>query len=122
MKIAIAAVTAAYTLLACQSPPEHEASMNFDLENVQPFLADLDRSLELGMDVGELAALTRSVGVDEEASIELSVQYSGESSTVRLTVFMDDHDAPDIYFFSPNIELINAIRTEMIEFAENRGL
>src|SRR5262245_31414775 len=54
-----------------------EASMNFDVESVEPFLNQLENRLQLGLPVAGLVVLTRSTTVDSENARTLSVKYRG---------------------------------------------
>jgi len=100
----------------------HEASMNFDLDNVRPFLEQLNQNLNLGLDVNKLVDFTESLDVDEEKRIEFKVHFENQSLGMIYRVYMDDIDAPDLYLFAETDELASAIQSEMIEFAESRGM
>ena len=99
-----------------------EASMNFDLENVEPFLTQLESRLNLGLPVPELVAFTQSTAIDDERVSTLSVRFGGEVISLDYRVFMDDVDAPDLYFFTASEELCKAIGAELSDFAEKHGL
>jgi hypothetical protein len=73
--------------------------MGFDLENVAPFLADLEAKYKFGIEVNNLAEFAASVSVEEEKSIIIKISDSGRNSKMEFRVFMDDVEAPDLYMF-----------------------
>ena len=80
-----------------------EASTNFDLEQVEPFLQRLSSQIEEGLGLKELAHILELVNrmeCDDEERIDLQVVYRGHKMPLSITVFMDDVDAPDIGFFT----------------------
>ena len=101
---------------------KNEASMNFDLENVVPFLTDLDDKLKLGLTVRELEDFTASVPVESEKSIVVNILDSGRKSKMEFRVFMGDIDAPDLYFFFDTPELSESVGEFMMNWAEARGM
>lgn len=118
MKKIIALLAGVFAGSAGADTAHHEASTGFDLEQVRPFLAQLNTSLHLGLDVETLGAFTESIEIDQEKRLELSVEFNGQTSDLVYQVYMDDVDAPDLYFFSDDEELITAIQTEMNAFPE----
>ena len=109
-------------LSACSEDPQFEASMNFDLPNVRPFLLELNSDLELDLEVEEIVSFVRSVPMEEERDTRIKVTYGGVSHTLTLNVYMDDNESPDLYFFADSEGLAQAIRRQMVSFAETRGL
>ena len=107
---------------ACSDPPLFEASMNFDVSNVRPFLLELNSDLGLDLDVEEIVSLVRSVPEEEEISTETKVTFGGKTHTLILIVYMDDNESPDLYFFAEDESLAKAIQKQMVSFAESRGL
>ena len=114
----------AISLVGCSAADNthHEASMNFDLENVAPFLEQLNRNLDLDLDVDKLVDFTERLDVDEEKQLKLFVRFNGQSLGIIYQVYMDDFDAPDLYFFAETEELAAAIQSEMLAFAESIGI
>jgi len=100
----------------------YEASINFDMENIAPFLIELESHATLGLPVADLTAFTKSTPVEKERSRALTVTFHGKRVALEYRVFMDDIDAPDIYFFTPSDELAKLIQKQMIEFADRNGL
>ena len=96
--------------------------MNFDLENVRPFLEQVNRNLNLGLDVDKLVEFTESLEIGDEKRLEFSVQFKGQTLGMIYQVYMDDIDAPDLYFFVETEELETALQSEMVAFAESLGL
>ena len=100
----------------------HEASMNFDLENVAPFLTDLDAKFKFGLNVKELADFSEAVPIEAEKFIIIDILVSGRESQVEFRVFMDDIDAPDLYMFFDSSELSESVSDFMMSWAEARGM
>jgi len=101
---------------------EYEASMNFDLENVRPFLTELDAKFKFGLNINEMVAFAESVDVEDEKSLAVDISYEGQAFKMIFTVFMDDIEAPDLYFFLGQAELAEEIGGFMMEWAEARGM
>ncbi len=99
-----------------------EASMNFDLENVEPFLKRLNSELHLELPVAELVAMTRAVTIDDEVEKAVMVRFGGTSIVLKYRVFMDDVEAPDLYFFTESQPLAEAIDEQLSQFADQAGL
>lgn len=94
----------------------HEASMNFDMEDVKPFLENLakntsgmDKFLQFWPDIQKLE-------VESEKDWKVNIKFEGKTEEVIFKVFMDDIDAPDIYFFSSSKPLIDQIEKELQKF------
>ncbi|WP_086606765.1 hypothetical protein [Erythrobacter donghaensis] len=99
-----------------------EASMNFDLENVRPFLERLRDRRGIGFDVDALVPFTSGTEVNEERRMAQTAIFNGREVSLRYGVFMDDIDAPDLYFFVPNKALVAAINAEWEDFTEELGI
>ena len=100
----------------------NEASMNFDLENVVPFLTELDANLKLGLDAKELGEFSDSITVNTEKSIVIDILDAGRETKMEFQVFMDDIDAPDVYMFFDSKELSESVGDFMMSWAEARGM
>jgi len=107
---------------ACSEAPQFEASMNFDLSNVRPFLLELNTDLKLDLEVEEIFSFVRSVPMEEERATRIAATFGGARHTLTLEVYMDDNESPDLYFFSEDEGLAQAIQRQMVSFAESRGL
>ncbi len=93
-----------------------ETSMNFDSENVRPFLEGLapgtvDQSALVTID-----AALKNMAVDETRDFVLNAQ-----SGLQLQIFMDDFEAPDLYFFG-SVEIIQYIDQALMAFSTAMGL
>lgn len=94
-----------------------ETSTNFDLEHVKPFLLRVS-SLAEGLgpaDINSLAKRVSAMPPDAEDSWDFEVIHRGVQTPLHIRVFMDDIDAPDVYFFT-SPELAEAITDEMSAF------
>jgi hypothetical protein len=101
-----------------------ESSMNFDLENVRPFLARIAPLIEGGFGAAEIdrvVSLAEKMQHDEEQSLTFQIKYRGQPSPFRVGIFMDDIDAPDMYFFAP-AGLAEQIDGEMERSCEELGI
>ncbi len=107
---------------ASASELTNEASMNFDLENVVPFLTELNARFELGLDVKKLGELSASVPAESEKSILVDILDSGKIAKMEFRVYMDDIDAPDLYMFFNSKELSESVGDFMMSWAEARGM
>lgn len=96
--------------------------MNFDLENVSPFLIDLENKYGFGLNVKALEEFAISVQVENEKTIEAEITYSGQTSLMEFSVFMDDIEAPDLRLFFESSELSGSVGEYMMEWAEARGM
>jgi len=107
-----------------QPEPLQEFSTNFDPEMVRPFLERIQPFIESGFgtqQVEQVCQFVSSTPHDEERSLEFAIRHAGKSAKLQIRVFMDDIDAPDIYFFSPPA-LSQKIEAEYIQFADERGM
>ena len=101
---------------------EYEASMNFDLDTVRPFLQRVRDKRGVDFDVDALTQYAEQTEIDTERRMRLTVGFEGRQSALRYGVFMDDIDSPDLYFFSADKALIDAINAEYDLFAEDLGI
>ena len=100
----------------------NEASMNFDLENVVPFLTELNANLKLGLDVKELGEFSASIPVNTGKSIVVDILDAGREAKMEFQIFMDDIDAPDVYMFFDSSELSESVGDFMMSWAEARDM
>ena len=96
--------------------------MNFDAADVGTFLGYLNKNIAVNFDIAALTEFADSVSVGNEKSKVVSVRFGGTDVKVRFVVYMDDIDAADLYFFSTDSSLIEAIDSQMFPFAEERGM
>jgi hypothetical protein len=96
--------------------------MNFDLVDVRPFLQKLNKLLGGTLDVEALHKLATSTEVQHDREITVKVTFKNEPVELTYQVFMDDVDAPDIYFFTKCQPLAAMIEKEMARFAEESGI
>lgn len=104
--------------------PSYEASTNFDAENVSPFLHQIARLFDSGFsdqEVAELARFALETKPEKERERRVSVTYHGRNVVLVFHVFMDDIDAPDIYFFSSDEDLAKVLQQQMESFSEGLG-
>ena len=101
-----------------------EASVNFDQENLYPFLLRIIPFIEAGFGEAEarrVEAFSDAIPHDEEQKVEFQVTYRGVQTLLNFRIFKDDIDAPDVYFKS-HPELIQQIRGEFEPFFGELGL
>ena len=95
-----------------------ESSMGFDMEHVRPFLEQVEASLSLGLPVDAMVAQVEQTEQQATSETELTVSYDGEQVPMKFAAFMDDIDAPDLYFHVGSDALAEAIDAEMEKFCE----
>lgn len=100
----------------------HEASMSFDLEDVVPFLTELEGAYRFGLDIKKLGAFTASIPLDSEQAMVVDIVDAGRRTTLAYQVFMDDIDAPDLYLFFDSEELSESVGDFMLKRAERLGM
>ena len=101
-----------------------EASMNFDLENVQPFLVRIAQHIDTGFTDAEIKTVAEFVAnteVEDERETNLSVVVGGQTTPLIIRAFMDDINAPDLYFFT-SADLAAKIDSEYETFCEELGI
>ncbi len=101
-----------------------EASMNFDLDSLAPFLRRVSGQVDSGFGDAEISTLMAEVSamaIDAEKQWNFSVVHGGHPTQLQVRVFMDDIEAPDVYFFT-SATLAQAIDQEMKTYAEELGI
>lgn len=106
---------------AAKAPPiTSETSMNFDAQDVQPFLLGLTNNPRFGLPP-ELPSLVSEalpdIAVESRRRWQIDADFDGSRVTIEIEAFMDDIDAPDLYFFSSQ-PVITEIERELNAFAE----
>jgi len=98
-----------------------EASMNFDCEEVRPFLERLTSKLCILQpnDIDRLAREIAVVPVSRVGRWTFDVVYKQRDVPLEVRAAMEDVDAPDVYFFTAP-ELADQIQAEMRAFADAR--
>ncbi|MCH1921641.1 hypothetical protein L9G15_19720 [Shewanella sp. A3A] len=96
--------------------------MNFDQENVAPFLAELDAKFGFGLDVKKLEEFSVSVPIDMEKSVVVEISISGRKTTMEFRVFMDDVNSPDLYMFFDSEGTSKSVERFMLNWAEAKGM
>jgi hypothetical protein len=97
-----------------------EASMNFDTEGLQEYVQRLPPLIDAGFGEHEIARLmaeVREMEHDEERSLDFPITWRGKPTTLLVTLFMDDIDAPDVGFLALP-DLAERIDADMREWAE----
>ena len=122
MKKIIALLLSIFGSQASAEQELHEASMNFDMENVRPFIEKLNTELSLQLKTGEITKAISQIPVDSESIFNVEVNYAGKKQKLILKAYMDDVGAPDLYFLSPSAELAKSIGSTMESFANEHDL
>ena len=100
----------------------HEASMNFDLANTEPFLIRCEANLKIGLDVDLLMYLVEVTELDMRSHAEINARYQGERIPVTFHVYRDDIESFTLHFHTQSKPLAEAINAEMLAFAEDHDL
>ena len=101
-----------------------ESSMNFDQENVGPFLERIIKFIPAGFAKPQADAVVQMIegmSHNEEKEIEFEITYNGSETLFIVRAFMDDIEAPDLYLFGPP-GLAKQIDNEMDLFCEELGI
>jgi hypothetical protein len=99
-------------------------STNFDSEMVRPFLERIQPFIESGFGSAQIEQVCQVVATlphDQERTLEFQIRHTRKDAKFKVHIFMDDIDAPDIYFFSPSA-LMEQIKSEFQRFAKERGI
>jgi hypothetical protein len=100
-----------------------EASANFDMEDVAPFLKRLVALVDSGFtsaDAEVLADRISKQALDSEREYKYPAGTKSGRTPMRIVVFMDDVDAPDIAFFTEPA-LADQINAAMAKYFEAVG-
>ena len=92
-----------------------EASSNFDSNEVDGFLQKVSTLVESGFgepERNQVIQMLKSLKIDEQKSLEFKVTFKQTASPLRVTLYLDDVDAVDMYFFAEPA-LADAIQAEM---------
>jgi len=101
-----------------------ETSMNFDLDNVRPFLERLARLVPSGFrqsDIDRVVSFVASTSANQERDMRVELIIDGTATPLIVRVFMDDIDAPDLYFITTQ-KLVTKIEDEYDAFCEETGI
>ncbi|MBT2701316.1 hypothetical protein J7E79_29100 [Bacillus sp. ISL-40] len=98
-----------------------EASMNFDMNNVKPFLQRISPLVESGFSTKEINQVQENLEKmepDDEYEVgRFDIVYRDKKTPIIIKAFMDSPEAPDVYIFTEP-DLANQIQEEMIKFAD----
>jgi hypothetical protein len=99
-----------------------EASMNFDSEEVRPFLERLTSKLSIlqPCDIDRLAREIVAVPVARVGRWHVDAVYNQRNVPIEVRAAMEDVNAPDVYFFTV-ADLADRIQDEMRVFADERA-
>jgi hypothetical protein len=103
--------------------PVAEASANFDMADIGPFLERLSEVTLRSFDRRRADLLTEWIGeqaIGSEASYIYAVVVDGRKTDMRVVVRIEDQDAVDLYFYT-DPELARRIDLLMDEFLESVG-
>lgn len=100
------------------APITSETSMNFDLEEVAPFLVRLANNPLFGLPealAAQVAADLSALPVDQTRRWQVEGQFGGKPALLEIEAFMDDINSPDMTFFS-SAAMVEEIDRELIAF------
>ncbi|WP_164661861.1 hypothetical protein [Tropicibacter sp. Alg240-R139] len=104
-----------------KAPPiTSETSMNFDTDSVGPFLIGLLNNPRFGLPSDLPVAISQALPgilVDGKQRWQIDGDFDGAKVQIDIEVFMDDIDAPDMYFFSTQ-PVIDEIERELTAFGD----
>jgi hypothetical protein len=82
-----------------------EWSSNFDLEDVEPFLARVSSHVESGFGALQIQRLVKRIAamkVESDRWFAFRVTHRGRRGKLKIYVFMEDIDAPGMALFAPD--------------------
>lgn len=89
-----------------------EWSSNFDLEDVEPFLARVSTHIESGdLQIQRLVKRIAAMKVESDRWFAFRITHGGRRGKLKVYVFMEDIDAPGMALFAPD-ELCGEIARE----------
>jgi hypothetical protein len=97
-----------------------EVSSNFDSDTLAEFLPLLPPIFDAGFGTAEVAQIICRVDelpLDAEKTLSFDVTHRGIAQRLQVHLFMDDIDAPDVYFIGSE-KLIAAIEATMDEYLD----
>ncbi|MBO9475357.1 hypothetical protein J7413_17550 [Shimia sp. R10_1] len=106
------------------APATSETSMNFDLQEVAPFLTQLGNNARFTFPAAlaeEIAHGLQGMAVDETRRWKLTCDFDRQPILMEIEAFMDDIDAPDLTFFG-TLDAVAEIQQELEAFAAAKGL
>jgi hypothetical protein len=92
-----------------------ETSVNFDLDQVQPFLRRIAGFISSGfgsIEISRFIKRVKKLKPDGSCPFVYPITFRGVACPFRIVVFMDDIDAPDLDFYAP-VKLIREIEKEI---------
>ena len=101
-----------------------ETGMNFDTKHLAPFLDRVSARLDhpIGAyDRNSLLRMVMTMPVGATRYALLPVIWRGRHVALRVEIFMDDVEAPDLGFRGPE-SLIDTIEIELRRFAAEKGI
>lgn len=107
--------------LKIQDKKLDEASMNFEMNNVKPFLQRISPLVESCFSVEEINQVQEKLEKmkpDDEYEVgRFDIVYRDKNTPLIIKAFMDGAEAPDVYILTEP-DLANQIQEEMIKFAD----
>lgn len=104
-----------------QSDILEEASMNFDLSDVEPFLKRISPLVDSGFAKSEIDQVRKVLEkMEDDDDLEMGrfdIVYQNKETPFIINAFMDSPETIDLYI-DTEPELANQIQEEMIKFAE----
>ena len=106
------------------APITSETSMNFDLEEVAPFLTQLGNNPRFVLPTRVAQEIVNGLAdleVEQTRRWKLTGDFDNQPVFLEIEAFMDDVNAPDLSFFS-TLEAVQEIEQELEAFAAAKGL
>jgi hypothetical protein len=105
------------------TPPDgsETTSVNIDRDHLRALLDECVRpAVEKGFGDEEVQAVERladEMAVNDERDLRFDVQAGGKELPLQVRLFMDDHNSPDLSFFS-GAEVIKTIDANIARFLD----
>jgi hypothetical protein len=103
---------------------EQEFSANFDSAMVRPFLERIQPLIESGFgphEIDDICDAVTKLPHDEKMELELPIRYSGRHALLKVGIFMDDIESPDLYMVAPP-GLAKQIQSAYVQYTKELGI
>lgn len=97
-----------------------ETSGNFEVEQLQHFLQRVKTLVDSGFaedEILQVQTTAESMPIDSSKRLEFPIEFKGDPTSLRITLFMDENEFPEVSFLT-HPGLAEAIDQQMNTFFE----
>ena len=80
-----------------------ETSTNFNLQELAPFFEQIKSLIDSGFSDRDISIVQMAAGKmrdGDERTFQFNIIYRGETTILKINIFMDDIDSPDLTFLT----------------------